>query len=274
MPRRAGARARPAAASGLWASTASATTWPAGTRACSTERRPASMRVTSRRSWMRRFMRVAARSITSAGSRDRALRRRAAAPQQRRLHEDGAERVAQVVGDDAEHVVARLDGALGGAIEPRVLDRERRAAGELFAQPEIRRAVHPGRSPTTRATITPRSLPCASERHRDDRARSRRREAPGGAPRSGRERREQLRRQAAAGGPAAPGLEDRPQPGAGALRSSGSCASTSQAHAWDGVAAHDLQAPDLARPRPRGPRCTGPRGRAPPAGRRCVSVSS
>ena len=112
------------AASGAWAWMASAMTWPADTRSCSIERRPPSMRATSSRSWMRRFIRVAARSISSAGFRDRRsgsprLRRSIAACIRMR-----AQRVAQIVGDDAEHVVAQLDRSLGDPVEARLLHRQ------------------------------------------------------------------------------------------------------------------------------------------------------
>jgi hypothetical protein len=67
---------------------------------------------------------VAARSITSPGFRDRRSSSPRFASQHGRLHQDRAQRVAQIVGDDAEHVVAQLDRVLGDPVEAGLLHRQ------------------------------------------------------------------------------------------------------------------------------------------------------
>ena len=77
------------------------------------------------------------------------------------LHEDRRERIPQIVGDDAEHVVPGLDGALRGAIEPGVLDRERRPLQRAPAPGGDLAARRAGTASTDRKAMAPRSLPCA-----------------------------------------------------------------------------------------------------------------
>ena len=85
---------------------------------------------------MRRPIRVAARWTTPAHSCQ--SRFGPLAPDRKRhLREDGPRGVAKIVGDDAEDVVTRLTARCARAMQARVLDRERRAAGELFSQTEI-----------------------------------------------------------------------------------------------------------------------------------------
>ena len=60
-----------------------------------------------------------------------------------RLHHDGPERIAQIVSDDCEHLVAGGDGSFGRAVQACVVEGERGAAGELLRELQIVRAVLP-----------------------------------------------------------------------------------------------------------------------------------
>ena len=92
---------------------------------------------------MRRFIRVGGALDRLGGSSRPALRFARAAPEQRRLHQDGPERIAEIVGDDAEHVVPRLAGSLRRAVEPGVLEREGRSPGDLLSEADVCRPVRP-----------------------------------------------------------------------------------------------------------------------------------
>ena len=103
------------------------------------------MRVTSRRSWIRRFIRLAARSIASTGLRDpRVL---TTAPEKCRRRDNGSERISEIVRHDAEDLVSRADGRLRDVVEESVVQRERRASSEL-----LRHAHVLGPIPMPRAT--------------------------------------------------------------------------------------------------------------------------
>jgi len=60
------------------------------------------------------------------------------------LDDDDRERAAQVVSHDAEHLVPHLNSSLGRAIEPSVLDGERRPVGEFLGYAHICRLIDPG----------------------------------------------------------------------------------------------------------------------------------
>ena len=130
-------RGMPKQREGLWASTESRTICSAGTRACSTERWPPSMRVTSRISWMRRFIRVAARWITSTGFRDRRFWFRSAALKYTRLHRDGTERIAKVMSDEPEHLIPDLGRLDRRIVETGILDGDGRSLRQRLGQTKI-----------------------------------------------------------------------------------------------------------------------------------------
>ena len=90
--------------------------------------------------------------------------------QKLRLQRDAAERIAKIVGDDAQYVVAGADGALGQAVETRILDRQRGAPADLLRHEQVPGDVTGGRRcPDERQR--PHQAPLRDERHADQRLR-------------------------------------------------------------------------------------------------------
>ena len=92
-----------------------------------------------------------------------------ARPVQRlRLQRDAAERIAKIVGDDAQDLVAGADGALRHAVEARALDRQGGAPAELLRDEHIPGDVPVGRPDESQR---PHDAPLRDERHGDQRLR-------------------------------------------------------------------------------------------------------
>ena len=63
--------------------------------------------------------------------------------QRRRLHEDAAEGIAQVVRDDAHDFVTCRDRAVGGGVQARVIDGEREALADILDEARVALVVAP-----------------------------------------------------------------------------------------------------------------------------------
>ena len=71
--------------------------------------------------------------------------------QQRAAHQHAGERIAQIVRDDTEQVLARADRLARFEVQPRVVDRHRRAQREVLGHLQVVRAVACGPTrPTSR----------------------------------------------------------------------------------------------------------------------------
>ena len=69
--------------------------------------------------------------------RDRRSGSPLAPPQERSCREDGSERISEIVRDDSEHLISRMDGLLRDVVEAGVVERERRASSELLGQVHV-----------------------------------------------------------------------------------------------------------------------------------------
>ena len=119
---------------------------------------------------MRRFMRVAARWIVSTGFRDRRSGPRPLRSRSVACHRDGAERIAKVVRDEPEHLIAELGGLDRSVVEAGILDRDRRAIRERLGQAKIASPVR-GETQTRREREDAEQLSMAEERQRHQRCR-------------------------------------------------------------------------------------------------------
>ena len=90
---------------------------------------------------MRRFMRFAARLITSADSPRPALGPGPLPSKELGFHKDHRERISEIVSHDAEHLVPHLASSLSCAIEPGVVDGECCPLGEFARHAQVVRPV-------------------------------------------------------------------------------------------------------------------------------------
>src|SRR5690606_4151992 len=110
---------------------------------------------------------VARRALDRIGRSSRsALGLEAARPKELRLHDDAVQRIAEIVSDDAEHVIASLDGSSGGAMQASILEEESGPSSKLLRNAQVLGAIHARLD--GRQEERPQTLVTQAERHPDD----------------------------------------------------------------------------------------------------------
>src|SRR5690606_38845053 len=89
-----------------------------------------------------------------------------ARPKELRLHDDAVQWIAEIVSDDAEHVIASLDGSPGGAMQASILEGESCPSSKLLRNAQVLGAIHARLD--GRQEERPQTLVTQAERHPDD----------------------------------------------------------------------------------------------------------